>query len=282
MKKYQVQTLILLLVLSCKSQAKPSLHLTPAQLKQLDGSSMEIKFKHGATLTPAQFANEKLEDKIAEKARAKAELDMQVGDYRDAILQDRIVIKCWPLDSRNYEHLAEALAANGNSKMAIKTFQYAFYHMNHGLATAGRDLRGYLIYAILMVHQGNWNEAAEAYDLEGTYPPKIEGANLPSLRINFVPNSPNPNLLLAAAHIIIGYQSMTRNQMTTGNSKYGHAFAQMKTAIKLEPNWAVAWFYYAEVLKSNHNYKQETAAFKKAIRLAGNDKTLIHDAKAEM
>lgn len=272
MRKYQITHILLLLVLSCKSQAKPSLHITPAQLKQLDGSSMEIKFKHGATLTPAQIANEKLEDKIAKRARSKAQLDMQVGDYPDAIVQDRIVIKCGLIDSRNYEHLAEALAANGNTKMAIKTFQYAFYHMNHGLATAGRDLRAYLIYAILMVQKGNWNEAAEAYDLEGTYPPKIEGANLPSLYINFVPNSPNPNLLLGAAHIILGYQSMLRNLRTTGNSKYSHAFAQMKTAIKLEPNWAVAWFYYGEVLKHNHNYKQETTAFKKAIRLAGNDK----------
>ena len=279
MRTYKCLILLLLLVLSCKSQAKPPLTLTPADLKQLDGSSM----KDRSQLTSAQIANEQQQVKIAERARAKAELDMQVGDYPDAILQDRIVIKCGPINSRNYEHLAEALAANGNTKMAIKTFQYAFYHMNHGLALAGKDLDAYITYAILMVQTGKWNEAAEAYDLGGSYcPQKILGANLPSMFINFIPNSPNPNLLLAASHIILGWDSMLRNLRTTGNSKYSHAFAQMKTAIKLEPNWDVAWFYYAEVLKSNHNYKQETAAFKKAIRLAGNDKTLIHDAKAEM
>lgn len=233
----------------------------------------------------ARAVEQAREDKI-NRLNHEGSQDLMIGDYPAAARAYSALVPLFSSDIGYQEDLAYALVGMGHKADALHELHNAFYAQGRNLYTSGRDIKGYATYALLEDEAGNWKEAALAYDLAGV-PGTLEFNNIwPSLRIKFAADKPEPVLLAAAAHVVIGYDILTPRMIITdkdGNHhEYDQNIAQLQRAVTLEPKWPVGWFYLGRALKRAQRYQQAVDAFNRVISLAGTDKKLVAETNDEM
>ena len=242
--------------------------------------------------TPAQRAlSDAYEAKIDRMIHQGSE-DLRVCDYRDAAIEYRKLIKTDPPCADYKEDLAYALLGMGNKLQAMQVLHDAYYANGNNLYTSGCDRRAYSTYALLEDEAGNWKEAVLAYSLAGVCSKDVNNApygtpnfnktgnhGVPNIDIVFSPDKPQPVLLAAAAHAVIGVTLSFPNNIITGNDGHNHAYdqsiAQLQRAVALAPNWPIGWYYLGVTLKRANRSQQATEAFNQAVKTAGTNKKLL-------
>ncbi len=251
------------------SIASPSLVHPRKDSRVYDPGSVIMHFD------PAIVAAMQAKSAEAEAENAKGNNEMDAEDYHQAELYFRRAIAIVPNDHIYLENLAYALIGQGQKRAALQLLHNLFYQKGKSLVTSGNRLKPHMIYALLCDEAGNWREAVTAYNL--VYPLANDGGSMPKLALVFEVSKPEPMLLAAAIHVCLGLKDFF--SLSQGNLKSLQALAQYRKALQLEPNWDVANFYYAQILRKLHRTKEAEAAFKHTLILAGNDKNVAGPAK---
>ncbi len=217
---------------------------------------------------------------------------LMIGDYPASARAYRALVPLFTSDICYQEDLAYALVGMGRKADALRELHNAFYSQGRNLYTSGRDIKGYATYALLEDEAGNWKEAVLAYNLAGAYGQahgtwaKTDNDGWPNIDIVFAADKPQPVLLDAAAHAVIGTQSWSTTKITSTNDGYNHGYdqeiADLQRAVTLEPKWSTGWFYLGVALKRAQRYQQAVDAFNRVISLAGTDKKLVAETNDEM
>ncbi len=242
--------------------------------------------------TPAQRALYKAHEVKIERMENQGSEDLMVGDYRDAVAVYQNLIKSNNQYICYKEDLAYALLGMGNKLQAMQVLHDAYYANGNNLYTSGCDRRAYSTYALLEDEAGNWKEAVLAYSLAGVESKDVNNApygipnfnktggyGVPNIDIVFSADKPEPVLLAAAAHAVIGVTLSFPNNIITGNDGHNHAYdqsiAQLQRAVALAPNWPIGWYYLGVTLKRANRSQQATEAFNQAVKTAGTNKKLL-------
>ncbi len=218
--------------------------------------------------------------------------DLMIGDYAGAAVAYKELIRLDSSDVDSKENLAYALLGMGQKTQALQVLHNAFYYKGNTLYTSGRQRRAYATYALLEDEAGNWKEAVLAYQLAGAYGQpngeimKTDNHGCPNIDLMFSVSTPEPKLLAAAAHAVIGNSLSNPQIQINGSDGYDHAYdpaiAQLERAVKLAPNWSAAWFFLGRALQCAHRYQQALAAFNQGVKAAGRDKKAVEQIQGGM
>ena len=236
-------------------------------------------------VTPAREAIEQArEDNINKLMRTGSE-DLMVSDYPAATLVYRKLEHMNTTNIDYKENLAYALLGMNQKVQALQVLHNAFYYKGNTLYTSGRDIRAYATYALLEDEAGNWKEAVLAYQLAGadgqpdSYVKKTDNDGCPNIDLVFSIDTPEPTLLAAAAHAVIGNALSSPPIHINGRDGYDHAYdpaiAQLERAVSLAPKWSTGWLYLGLELQNAHRYQQALNAFNQSIKDAGKNKIVV-------
>ncbi len=231
------------------------------------------------------------EDKVSRMEHSASE-DLLVGDYPGAVVVYTKLTHMNSIDISYKENLAYALLGMGRKAQALQVLHNAFYAKGFNLYTSGRNRRAYATYALLEDEAGNWKEAVLAYQLAGAYGQvngeimKTDNHGCPNIDLVFSQDTPNPTLLAAAAHAVIGNALSSPLIQVNSSDGYNHAYdpaiAQFQQAVSLAPTWSTGWFYFGRVLQTAHRYQQALTAFDQSIKYAGTDKKVVKQIEGDM
>ncbi len=211
--------------------------------------------------------------------------DLMIGDYAGAAVAYKELIRLDSSDVDSKENLAYALLGMGQKTQALQVLHNAFYYKGNTLYTSGRQRRAYATYALLEDEAGNWKEAVLAYQLAGadgqpdSYVKKTDNHGCPNIDLVFFIDTPEPTLLAAAAHAVIGNALSSPPIHINGRDGYDHAYdpaiAQLERAVSLAPKWSTGWLYLGLELQNAHRYQQALNAFNQSIKDAGKNKIVV-------
>ena len=166
-------------------------------------------------------------------------------------------------DGAAYFSLALALSAQGKQLEAIQTYEKLFHPDGHVSFGGSYFSRAHLEYALLLDQMGNWPEAVGNYQSGVS---TLGSGNGPKPNVEFAPNIPQPMALAAAIHIALGIDA---DAQLNNLGEYDHvrAFNEYAQALKLNPDWAVANYYYGYGLRQSGRRAEAQVAFQKAAQL---------------
>ncbi len=242
--------------------------------------------------TAAQKAADKVRLQTLDKLTHTGSEDLMVGDYAGAAQAYKQLIHIDNSDIDSKENLAYALLGMGQKTQALQVLHNAFYYKGNTLYTSGRDIRAYATYALLEDEAGNWKEAVLAYQLAGAYGQvngevnKTGSHGCPNIDLVFSIDTPDPTLLAAAAHAVIGNVLSAPSFQIKGSDGYDHAYdpaiAQLERAVSLAPKWSTGWLYLGLTLQRDQRYQQALYAFNQSIKDAGKNKKVVKQIEGEM
>ena len=178
-----------------------------------------------------------------------------------------------------YLGLAEALAGQGRNAEALQTYATLFNPGPHVSYGGSYFTRANLEYALLLSRTGHWGEAIAHYN---DALPDLANWDYKA-KVQFDPDTPQPVVLAAAAHIGLGLYDNFEGQ-PDGNTR---AFQEYVAALRLAPNWDQANYYYGygwQQLSPTDKAKlgsaqQAKAALLKAVKIGkGNIKKAAQKA----
>ena len=189
-----------------------------------------------------------------------AALALSTGRYAEAETDAREAVSVQGPSGRNQELLAQALDAQDKTPEALQAYQV--------IADAGANApRNEWPYARLLLKTGQWAQAVEAYNTALHL-----GGDTDLLRqdSDFSPDVPQPKDLETAIHIGLGLTGDFRgNHWTRGPGD--PTLSEFHKALALEPDSALANYYYGFSLKQLGHRAGAKAAFAKAAQLGGDD-----------
>lgn len=207
----------------------------------------------------------------AQKARLKARLNkvyrrdqdaaaaLDAGQYAEAEADARQSMAAGPDSGIAQELLAAALDGQGKTQEALKVYART---QNDG----GRQARNILPYALLLLKTGHWAQAVTAYNKAR---PFADGT-LISAKSHFSPAVPRPRDLETAIHTALGL-SYGSEASWGRHLQIDKALSEHKQALALEPNSALANYYYGYTLRRIGRRAEAQAFFKKAVALGSDD-----------
>jgi len=174
-----------------------------------------------------------------------------------------------------YLGLGEALAGQGQTAEAIKTYETIFDPGAHVGFGGSYFTRARLEYALLLDQTGRWAEAVAAFEMAF---PDVPAGDLPKIDVRFAPDVSQPDALAAAAHVCLGLDEDSECDLF-GEFDHVTAFREYTKAMELRPNWDVANYYYGYGWKqltpaereSVGSFEQAKAALQKAARIGKGD-----------
>lgn len=214
--------------------------------------------------TPQQLAQREahlwtIRGKIARLDKmAAAALD--AGNYAEAESEARQSVSLGVESGRGQELLATALFEQGKDEEALHVYQ-AIADM--GANSASNEFP----YALLLLKAGRWAQAVAAYNTALTL-----GGDTDVLRqsTRFSPDVPQPRELEAAIRIGLG-MTYPGAASWSGKRTEGTILANLQRALVLEPNSALANYYYGHALRKVGRKDEAKAAFAKAIQVGSNE-----------
>ncbi len=203
----------------------------------------------------------------AEEGRAA----LNAGDFTAAEADFSASVSSHP-DGYTYLGLAEALTGQGKTAQALQSYEAIFHPDAHHAWGGTYMLRVHLEYALLLNQTGRWAEALNQYQAAL---PDLPARNMPQPDFVFVPATPRPVELEASARIGLGLYDTWNGE----GDNNGQAMHEYTKALQLQPNWAVANYYYGYGwqhldLKGRARAAyapQAKAALQKAASLGGGD-----------
>ncbi len=190
---------------------------------------------------------------------AAAATTLDLGQYTEAEADARQSMSVGPDSGIAQEVLAAALNAQGKTQEALEVYQQ--------MASVGGDqARNLLPYALLLLKAGQWAPALAAYNKAQPF----ANGTLISANNHFARTVPQPKDLEAAIHIALGL-TYGSEASWGGHSQDDKAMSEHKQALALEPNSALANYYYGYALQRMGRRAEAQAAFKKAATLGSND-----------
>ena len=207
---------------------------------------------------------------------------MDKKQYAGAEVDFQQVVTLDPKRGLAYSHLANAQRAQGKTADAMQTYRTLFYEVPNLNGSQDPKSKAYLRellhddpdsfeygpgtteaqmnYIILLAQTGQWPEAVNFFN--HTLPSLAQGAV--RFAVPFDPKVVAPERLEAAAHLAIGseYDNM---------DLHDKALAEYALAAQVQPDWAIANYYYGHGLQQAKRTAEAKAAFTKAAALGNGD-----------
>ncbi|MBV9850893.1 MAG: hypothetical protein JO250_14570 [Armatimonadetes bacterium] len=181
---------------------------------------------------------------------------LDAGNYAEAEADARQSVTLGIASGLGQELLAQALYAQGKDAEALQVYQ--------AIADAGGVFpRNMLPYALLLLKAGQWAQAVAAYNKQLPY---LSDGDMMLAHSHFSPDAPQPQELEAAIHIGLGLTGDFRGNHW--NRGVGDPTAsEFRKALALEPDSALAHYYYGHGLWRVGRKAEAKAAFQKAAAL---------------
>ncbi len=170
--------------------------------------------------------------------------------------------------------LGEASVGLGNLTEATKYYQRIVFPPPSEGSSMSSDPIIRLQYAIVLSRSHNWDKAVSLYKDAIARIPIGGGDKLPYQKFVFKQDEIDSSKLEAIANIQIGLRD-PRHRALSKEEKLEH----FKEAARLEPNLAIAQFYYGYGLEHVGKNSEAKAAYQKAVRLSEPNSYLNSQAK---
>lgn len=211
-----------------------------------------------STLTDAQVQQAASASKAGQEALTAGNLSEAEADFRQATQWPEL----YPSNTAALVGLAQTLEQEGKGQQAIKVYRYLLYPKKGWQTSLEDDPLLRMHFALLLANDKQWPEAVFVY--ENTINTVNLGTAYPSLSVHFSPNTPEPALFQAMAHLAMGI---------THNNRLEHpeALAEYQAAINAQPNLALAHYYHGQGLQRLGRRNEAQADFAKAAALGEGD-----------
>ncbi len=164
---------------------------------------------------------------------------LRAKDYASAVASFQAALSNRP-DGPPYLGLAEALVGQGKTAEALQAYWSVFHPDAHNSWGGSYYPRAQLEYALLLNQTGQWAEAVAMYEKAL---PNVSDRGMATINAHFDPAVPQPVALEAAARIGLGLEADWAGG-EPGDFGADRAFQEYAKALQLQPNWAVANYYY--------------------------------------
>lgn len=206
--------------------------------------------------TPEQKARTDEENLLNTAALAAMDAD-QYAEAEDNAQQSIALGDCGGIAE---EVLAAALNAQGKTQQALQAYK--------SMADEGDVFpRNQLPYALLLLKTGHWAQAVNAYNKQLPY---LANGQLMATNSHFSPAVPQPKELETAIHIGLGLTEDWRGY-NWKTASHEQTLTQFQQALALQPNSALANYYYGFRLQHIGRWRQAQVFFKKAAALGNAD-----------
>lgn len=206
-------------------------------------------------LSPAQAQQSVDDEETGQQAFSSGDLNTAEADFRHSTDLDRS-------NTSALVGLAQTLEREGKTHQAIDVYRYLLYP-KRGWGTSWEDdpiLR--MHFAMLLSGDGQWPEAVFVY--ERVIGGISFGSSFPDVRVHFSPDIPRPVLLQAMAHLAMGITY-------TNRLEHAQALPEYAAAVSIQPDLAVADYYYGRSLTRLGHRAEAKAAFEQARSVGGDD-----------
>ena len=203
-----------------------------------------------------QQAQESVYDEEAgQKALADGILNTAEVDFRHSVDLNRS-------NPNALAGLAQTLEREGKNRQAIHVYRYLLYPKQGWGTSLEEDPILRLHFALLLTGDGQWPEAVSVY--ESTIGGISLGPSFPDVRVHFSPSVPQPVALQAMAHLAMGITY-------TNQLEHAQALPEYAAALSMQPNLAVASYYYGRGLTRLERRAEAKAAFERAAAHGEDD-----------
>lgn len=210
------------------------------------------------TVTPDQIQQAAVDARAGQAALANGRLNVAEIDFRRAT-------QLPGLDPSHVDALvglAQTLEQEGKGQEAIRVYRYLLYPKKGWGTSLEQDPILRMHFALLLSGDQQWPEAVSVY--ESVINTIQIGPAYPRLDTHFSPDTPEPALLQAMAHLALGVAY-------NGRLEHTKALAEYDTALSIQPNLAIAHYCHGYGLQRLGRRKDAQADFAKAAALGEGD-----------
>lgn len=210
------------------------------------------------TVTPDQIQQAAADVKAGQEALANGRLNEAETYFRQAT-------RLPELDASHVDALvglAQTLEQEGKGQQAIKVYRYLLYPKKGWGTSLEQDPILRMHFTLLLASDQQWPEAVSVY--ESVINTVQIGPAYPRLDIQFSPNTPEPALLQAMAHLALGVAY-------NGRGEHAKALPEYDAALSIQPNLAIAHYYHGYGLQRLGRRDEAQADFAKAAALGEGD-----------
>lgn len=201
----------------------------------------------------------------AQKAAAFTEAGQKAlaaGRLQEAELCFRSSTELNTYSSAAFAGLAQTLEQEGKGQEAIPVYRYLLYPKKGWGTSMEQDPILRMHFALLLAGDGQWPEAVSVY--QSVINAVQIGPAYPRLDIHFSPDTPEPVLLQAMAHLALGVAY-------NGRLEHAKALSEYDTALSIQPNLAIAHYCHGYGLQRLGRRSEAQADFAKAAALGDGD-----------